>query len=101
MPDHLSRDTYLPLLNDLFHARQENGEDFEIELIGISELQTRPQQEQFSLLFRTIGGAMPGQDLYEVEHPKTGKFELFLVPVSGSEKALELEAVFNRLIEDR
>jgi hypothetical protein len=35
------------------------------------------------------------QQIYQVEHPTLGSFELFLVPVGPDEQGMCYEAVFN------
>ena len=58
---------------------------------------TRQSPESFSLLFRNRDAACLSQDTYSFDHPRLGRFDLFIVPVNrGNAGARCYEAVFNR-----
>lgn len=100
MTDYLVRDTYLPLLNDKFSISFDAANRAEAELIEVSELISRPPQEQFSIVFLLPDSFPVLQRLCEIEHPKLGKYELFLVPVGKTDAATKFEAVINRLVKE-
>jgi hypothetical protein len=97
--DHLSRDTYVPLLNTKFRIDVTPNMSVDAELIKISDLLTRPRQEQFSILFLSGADTPAEQGLFAVHHETLGDFELFLVPVGSDEKGITFQAVFNKLVE--
>ena len=73
----------------------------EIEL-NLSEVQaylTGPHEqtgmERFSVFFDGPPDTYLPQSLYRLEHERMGEFEIFLVPVAGSEQSFRYEAVFN------
>jgi len=53
------------------------------------------KMERFSLFFDGASDAFLPQQSLRVQHPSMGKFELFLVPVSGDQNEIRYEAVFN------
>ena len=58
---------------------------------------TRQSSESFSLLFRKHGAAVLSQDTYSFDHPRLGRFDLFIVPVNRRDAGARCyEAVFNR-----
>ena len=72
---------------------------FEARLVKVSDLVTRPRQEQFSIIFQAPADAPAEQGLFGVHHEAIGDFELFLVPVGSDDKETRFQAVFNQLIE--
>lgn len=54
--------------------------------------------EQFSLRFLGLAAQALPQDTYQFEHPRLGRFELFIVPVGLAQgRYCRYEAAFNRL----
>src|SRR2546423_2319546 len=51
--------------------------------------------ERFSVFFDGPPDTRLPQEIYQLRHSQMGEFEIFLVPVSGDEKAFRYEAVFN------
>ena len=71
-----------------------------LELISVRPLQVRgprPVGEGFSLLFSGSRSGAFGQDIYTVNHPRLGRFGIFLAPVGPPGPDQRYEAVFNRL----
>lgn len=91
--------TYSEQIDTVFHTQDEHGQSFDIVLIEVTAGKSSPRQEQFSLLFQAPVETAPLQGLYAMEHEAMGHLDLFLVPVKKDEKALYMEAVFNRLRE--
>jgi len=54
--------------------------------------------ESFSLLFLGSEDRVLPQKIYSFEQEKTGRFDLFIVPVGKRADGVEYEAVFSRLV---
>jgi hypothetical protein len=85
-------------LNTVFRATRDEIV-FEMELIEVLDRKSTPKQEQFSLFFRAPLDVPAEQGVFHIEHNVLPSGELFLVPVSGDERGLVFQAVFNRLID--
>jgi hypothetical protein len=55
----------------------------------------RPDHPAFSLFFEAHGGARQPQQIFDLDHPELGEFQLFLVPVAAIEEGFLYEAVIN------
>ncbi len=75
----------------------EANEPLELELIEVSQLNDKGNQERFSLIFSGDKDKFLPQQLYELEHEKLGKSAIFLVPVGVDDNNAKYEAVFNNL----
>lgn len=80
-----------------FKLQPEAAQPVELELVHVSELQSAPRQEIFSVLFRGPLETPLAQRTYQLEHLQMGTLELFIVPVGMDDQGYEYEAVFNRL----
>ena len=74
----------------------------ETELINVMDLRTSFTAEEdgvelFALLFHGPADLALPQGTYTVKHDVFGKFRLFVVPASKTEKGLKYEALFNRI----
>ncbi len=81
-----------------FQARLEEGGLLELELISVTEIESPPTQEQFSLIFRGPHERWLAQRTYRLEHEQLGPTELMLVPVGRDQTGFLYEAFFNRLL---
>src|SRR5438132_12890324 len=99
MAERFEHARFLENLNSKFRLAFEGGEGFDLELIGISDLKTGPQQESFSIFFCCPDERILPQRIYPLEHEVMGKLELFLVPIKKDEQGVHYEAVFNRILE--
>jgi len=99
MLEDLTKDDFVSRLNSTFQIYFTPEKAYEAELIEVSESRQRFRQEGFSLLFLSQQEAPFDQQMYKVEHPELGIFDLFLVPIGKSDKGVKYESVFNRLVE--
>jgi Domain of unknown function (DUF6916) len=95
---------FTPHLNTEFQLHNQKmqksvrAELSEVELHDSSEAPktgAAGSQRPFSLLFRADKDTDLPQGTYNVEHPKLGKIDLFLVPVGMRTEYARYEAVFN------
>ncbi|HWF19506.1 MAG TPA: hypothetical protein VG754_09565 [Verrucomicrobiae bacterium] len=68
-------------------------------LMAASNGQRGGQFESFSLMFHGPNSRFLPQKTYTFEHPRLGKFELFIVPVGRDGDLFKYQAVFNRRIQ--
>jgi hypothetical protein len=55
----------------------------------------RPDHPAFSLTFHASEPERLGQQIFALEHPELGQFDLFLVPIAQTEDGFAYEAVVN------
>jgi hypothetical protein len=97
----LSKATFTPYLNTAFVLQSRRTKAVEVKLIEVSSAgpipdRQAPGKECFALVFR--GQQRLSQDVYTIQHPALGKFDLLVVPVGKKDKkGLYYEAVINRL----
>ena len=97
---------FSPYLGDLFMVCPVEGESQKLELIEVEDRSPRinrndegaVQQECFSLLFKGALEKPLPQNTYTFKHSRMGTFALFIVPVGKDSKAMQYEAVINRLL---
>lgn len=97
MFNDLTRDRFAEQLNTDFLIRFTPEASMAAELVEVSELRQKGKQESYSLVFRAPLDAPVLQQMFAVEHPELGVFELFLVPIGKNDRGVEFEAVFNQL----
>jgi hypothetical protein len=51
--------------------------------------------ERFSVFFEGPGSIRLPQAVYRLDHELMGEFDIFLVPIAGSDQGFRYEAVFN------
>ena len=95
----LDRDKFAELIGKTFVLKGAEDQSVDVELVDVGEVQERPHQRSFSILFLTPQGSIVGQGLYELEHEGLETMQLFLVPVGIADGRIQLEAVFNFLPE--
>ena len=85
-------------LNTRFQVRLDD-QKIELELVEVKgylpQANEQTGMERFSVFFDGPGNAPLPQRLYSLDHEKMGKFEIFLVPISGNDQGFRYEAVFN------
>ena len=86
-------------LNTKFLLRTSDSSCLEVDLVKVSELLRSPGQERFSILFRGPEETPLPQAMYEFQHEKMGKFDLFIVPINRDQDGTYYEAVFNRFAQ--
>jgi hypothetical protein len=106
---YLQHQTYLPLIGSTFHltAQQPSAPGEAVAPAAPTKLQFRLASAEgtdrgsssFSLIFRAPRTIVvkPGGQLYRLEHPQLGQFELFMNPVDRGVTHLNLQAVINRI----
>ena len=98
MPAELTEKEFSRHVNTKFQLKLDD-QKFELELVAVTGYlpQTDEQggMERFSVFFDGPGRPRLPQSLYSLSHEQMGEFEIFLVPISGSEKGYRYEAVFN------
>jgi hypothetical protein len=67
-----------------------------VRLVKVTEQNSSPRLEQFSLLFEGPAEQAFGQGVFALQHDQLGEFELFLVPIGAEGGKRQYEAVFNR-----
>ena len=98
MLDNLTYEEYAAQLETKFQIAEN---DFELELIEVTNHQITTQQESFSLIFRGSKDNFLEQKIYLLRHEKLGEGELFLVPVGFEAEGYHYEAGFNRLAKNQ
>lgn len=98
----LSKNDFDALVNTKFKVTPKGWKDkVEIELLEIKEKQT-DMTESFSMIFKGPEADLFPHDTHLVEHPKLGKYELFLGPINyGKTDAVYYQMIFNRLKETK
>jgi hypothetical protein len=91
--------TFARLVNSQFRLRLAGEATADAELVELRQGPASPSYEQFSLVFHAPSGTPPEQRIYTLEHAEAGIFELFLVPIGRTDRALLLEAVISRRVE--
>ena len=99
-PDRPEGRTFKALVGETFQFRGFDRRDpVDVVLAEYSERSTNARTKQFTLTLVAPGGERLREGTYTVDHPKTGTFEIFVVPagldVSG--RAL-YRADFNLLV---
>ena len=86
--------TFEPLVGAEFVSREPSATFVLIDVEAYGVQPEAPRTEPFTLTFV----AEPGLDqrIYELEHPRLGRLDLFLVPIGpGPDGRARYEAVFN------
>lgn len=94
-----TRDELAANLDSNFVMHLADGTTRTIKLAKVSDLVSRPPQEQFSVIFQVPSDTPAEQAIYKLVHKELGTIELFLVPVSRNDESTEFQAVFNRLVQ--
>lgn len=75
---------------------REAEQPIELELCKVTERDTSPALEQFSLLFRGPLSPVLPQGIKKMEHAALGTVELFAVPVGPDGSGMCYEVIFSR-----
>jgi len=93
-----TRDAFFACLNTKFRVLNVAPEQFDLDLIEVSDSKETLRQRAFSIVFLGPGDKLMPQHIYRLQHEVLGEMDLFLVPVGSKEQGYEYEAVFNQLI---
>ncbi|MGC2696752.1 MAG: hypothetical protein WA738_13280 [Candidatus Angelobacter sp.] len=67
-----------------------------LELAEVSERDSGPKMELFSLHFRGPVSPRLAQQIHRLEHEKLGAFEIFLTTIGADAQGTEYESIFHR-----
>lgn len=97
-PWPLERSSFAALLGQQFVLERAAVGPATLRLVAVERLRypLGDAEQSFALWFRDEHGLALAQDTYSVAHGRTGRFELFLVPMRSASTP-GYEAVFNRL----
>lgn len=101
----VNKSTLSELLNTEFRVRSAGSKRTKLRLVKVidsissseDEAQDTGTRESFLVVFRGSRRAPLKQETYILEHQTIGRFALFLVPASETDRELRYEAIFNRL----
>ena len=94
----LKKETFLPLINTKFKVTFDAENDYEVELIEVSEGKADPRLnlEPFSLMFRADPEeTIFAQRIYTVYSEAIGSLNLFLIPRSPDNEGIYYEVIIN------
>lgn len=89
--------TFEPLVGETFRFFAAGPAPVDVVLTEAAELpmaSDRPVRAPFSLVFLGPPGTVYPQRTYQLEHPRLGSFELFVVPIGADTEGVRYEAVF-------
>src|SRR6267142_2492997 len=94
MPAELTEKEFSRHVHTKFQLKLDD-QKFELELAAVTGYLPQANEhggmERFSVFFNGPGHTRLPQSLYSLEHEQMGEFEIFLVPVSGSENGYRYE----------
>jgi hypothetical protein len=96
--DVLTYQDFAPYLNQIFKMKLSEQESTDLELIEAKITGPSPFQgyrDNFWLQFRDTCGIQRSQNTYELEHPKKGSIQIFLIPYAKDAKGMYYQAVFS------
>ncbi len=94
----LTEEEFSRYLNTTFRVKFTDGQvDLELDEVRAyrNKAVEREGMERFSVYFQGPSEPHLPQRVYLMQHDQMGEFEIFLVPVSRSERGFRYEAVFN------
>lgn len=94
----LTEEEFSKHVNTTFHVKFADGQiDLELDQVKgyRNKAVEREGMERFSAYFQGPAERQLPQHVYLLEHDQMGEFEIFLVPVSQSDRGFRYEAVFN------
>ena len=96
--------TFASYVGDIFHTPNARGESIELRLDHVDKhnpqnrLTSRARStESFSLKFKASAELPRLTSIYEISHPRLGKFDLFLTRYKTEKDELNYEAVINHV----
>ena len=99
MVETFKRDAFAEVVGSNFRIPAAEGQVLDLELVEVSESKRSQFQESFHITFLLQKGYSAPQGLYDMSHEKLGPMQLLLVPIGMKDDRLELEAVFNLLLQ--
>jgi hypothetical protein len=96
--------TFANYVGDIFQTPNARGESIELRLDQVNKYKTQNRlttkvlpTESFSLRFTASAELPPLTSIYQISHPRLGKFDLFLTRYKTETDGLFYEAVINHL----
>ena len=96
--------TFASYVGDIFETRNARGESIGLRLDQVKKHEVKNRltskaqlTDSFSLLFKATEELPPLTSIYEISHPRLGKFDLFLTRQKSENDELLYEAVINHL----
>lgn len=96
MPEKLNSRDFSEQLHTAFQVHMPGAAPLTLELFEVTEKDSSPNVEQFSLIFRGPLEPYFPQGTYTLQHDKLGEFALFLVPLGPDAAGMSYQAIFNR-----
>jgi hypothetical protein len=96
MIENLNSKNFREHLNSEFKVQAPDGQALSLRLTEVTERDTNPRAEQFSIFFLGPRTPLLEQRIYHLKHEKLGEFDLFVVPVGMEADGVLYECVFNR-----
>ena len=97
MVEDFTCETFAPLVGETFRLLAGGPAPVDFVLTDAAELPmatARPGRAPFSIVFLGPPGTVHPQRTYQLEHPRLGLFELFVVPIGADAEGVQYEAVF-------
>lgn len=86
-----------------FRIKLETPEPINLRLVEVKSYVKKDEEhggmERFSLFFSGPGTLLLPQNTYSLSHDEMGEFDLFFVPIEGTEDGFRYESVFNYFIQ--
>jgi hypothetical protein len=95
--ENLNHQTFSELLHTTFRVLLPDTPPLALELMEVTERNSSPQAETFSLIFRGPLAPLIGQQIHILDHDTLGRLDLFLVPIGPDNGGMCYQVVFNRL----
>ena len=99
LSENLTHEGFLAHLGERFRVWGGSGlrRVVELELIEVEDLALSEQLAQFSVIFRGPGDYPLEKDGYTFEHPRSGRFKLFIEPAGEDSQGRLYQVDFNLL----
>jgi uncharacterized protein DUF6916 len=98
-PSQYLVETFTPHVGSEFKAAVDGGKSLALALVEVQPGPSSPQVLQFSLVFRGPLEPVLPQRVVQLQHPRLGELDLFLVPIAKEAQGIMYQAVFNRFRE--
>jgi hypothetical protein len=98
--ENLSAKLFADQLHTEFNVCLPDSEPLPLRLYEVTEENSSPKIEQFSLLFRGPLAPHCTQGIHSLQHDKLGELSLFLVPIGPDGEGMRYQAIFSRLREE-
>ena len=98
MFDQMSKEFFDPHMNSNFIVTGQGIAPVHMKLVNAEEKKDEKNYSLSLIFLETTGHYLP-QKIYQFEHEKLGKFDMFIVPIGESEKGISFQAIVSRLIK--